>query len=308
MTSETTQALARWAAEQRMAACVQSPPAGRTDAPMSGRFRGPWKSVRMSESPATRYEAAQIVEAVDRARGDGRYFLVRALLELDLPVEQSEDVLAQVLEKELRPDECEMVLVRLARLRPTTYLPKLIETGLRSHSINVQQMTIAVLPDLVGEGLSPALGEQVEGWLRRRLANPRRGGSWATWEIPDAARALMPSYGTERVIALLSDIEPKMQPEEQDMWRTLKQAVGDRGAFQRTLGTWSDQNKAGSIATGPREPRDPTAELSVDRAMRRLGHRPANPESQVYDSLADFNVTMNVFALRGDREPSEDPD
>lgn len=36
--------------------------------------------------------------------------------------------------------------------------------------------------------------------------------------------------------------------------------------------------------------------------MKRLGYAPANPESEVYDSLADFEVPMFVIDLRGDEE------
>jgi hypothetical protein len=260
----------------------------------------------MSESRvSTRYEAAQILGAIDRARGDGRYFLVTALLELDLPDKQSEDALAQVLKKELRPDERQKVLVRLAQLQPTRYLPTLIDVGLRSRSINVQQMTVAVLPDLVGDGLSPELGAQLEGWLRHRLANPRRGGTWAMWEIPSVARALMPSYGMNRIVALLNDIEPKMQPDERNMWLSLEQAVGERRAFERRLTGWSQQNSVGPLAS---DGRDPTAEVSVDRTMKRLGYRPANPESRVYDALADFDVPMLEFDARGDDGPLDGQD
>jgi hypothetical protein len=246
----------------------------------------------------TRYEAVQIAEAVGRARGDGRYFLISALL--GLPVGHHEDALGQVLGKELSPDERRRVLTRLARLRPTKYLPPLIETGLPSRSINVQQMTVAVLPDLVGEGLSPELGAQVEGWLRRRLANPRRGGTWATWEIPSVALALLPSYGTERIVALVTDLEPKMQADERVAWLRLKQAVDDRGAFEQGLTEWRHQNSSRSAEA---DPRDPTAEISVERTMNRLGYSPANPESQVYDSLADFDVPVLVHDVRGAHGP-----
>jgi GNAT superfamily N-acetyltransferase len=251
----------------------------------------------------TRYEAAQIVEAVDRARGDGRYFLVSALLEL--PAEQHEDALGRVLEMDLRPDERQMVLARLARLRPTKYLPLLIQSGLRSRSINVQQMAVAVLPDLVGEGLPPDLGEQVEGWLRRRLANPRRGGTWAMWEIPSAALALLPSYGTDRIASLITAIESKMQPDERNTWLPLKQVVNDRRAFEQGLIEWRDRNGSRSAES---DPRDATADVHVDRAMKRLGYRPANPDSQVYDSLADSDVPTFVFDVRGDHGPAGDAD
>lgn len=238
-----------------------------------------------------RYEPAQIVDAVDRARGDGRYFLVSALI--DLPVWQREGALSQVLGKELRPDERQMALAELARLRPrpSQYLPQLIETGLRSRSINVQQMAVAVLPELVGEGLAPELGEQLERWLRRRLANPRRESTWAMWEIPGVALALLPSYGTDRVSALLNDIEPRMQPDERETWRPLKNAANDAQVFQQGLTEWLRENHVDSDP----ELRDPTAEVSVDRVMKRLGYKPANPESLVYDSLADFDVPMYVI-------------
>lgn len=91
-----------------------------------------------------RYQPAQIVGAVDRARGDGRYFLVKALIALR--VEQREDALSQVIGKKLRPDERQMALAELARPRPSTYLAPMIDTGLRSRSINVQQMAVASLP------------------------------------------------------------------------------------------------------------------------------------------------------------------
>lgn len=247
----------------------------------------------------TRYQAAQIAEAVGRARGDGRYFLVSALLEL--PVEQHEDALTQLLGMELSLDERRMVLARLARLRPAKYLAALIESGLRARSINVQQMTVAVLPDLVSEGLSPELGAQIEGWLRRRLANPRRGGTWAMWEIPSVALALLPSYGPDRIVALLTDMEPDMQPDERVMWLRLKQAVEGRGALEQGLTAWGDQNRTQWTESNRR---DPTADVRVERVMKRLGYSPANPASYVYDSLADFDLPVFVFDARRGHGPA----
>src|SRR3989337_1704181 len=110
-----------------------------------------------------RYTPAQLVEAVGHARGDGRYFLIGALLQV--PSEERENALAQVRGKELRPGERLSVLGGLAELRPATYLGPFIETGLRSRSIDVQQTAIVWLPSLVGEGLDPALGQQVERGL-----------------------------------------------------------------------------------------------------------------------------------------------
>jgi len=229
----------------------------------------------------TRYAAAQIVEAVDRARGDGRYFLVSALL--DLPAEHHADALERVLEMELRPDERQMVLARLARLRPTEYVPQLIRSSLRSRSINVQQMALAALPEVVGDGLPADLAAEVERWLRRRLANPQRRNTWAMWEIPGAALALLPSYGTDRIVALLTDLQSTMQPDERNTWLSLARVVDDSRAFEQGFVAWWQRNGPGSVQT---DPRDPTAAVYVDRVMRRLGYRPANPDSQVYDSLA----------------------
>jgi hypothetical protein len=49
------------------------------------------------------------------------------------------------------------------------------------------------------------------------------------------------------------------------------------------------------------DPRDPTADVYVDRVMKRLGYRPANPESQVYDSLAEFDVPTYVIDVGAER-------
>ena len=230
-----------------------------------------------------RYTPAQLVEAVGQARGDGRYFLVGALCQM--PVEEREHVLAQVLNKELRPDERVSVLAALAQLRPATYLAPFIETGLRSRSINVQQTAIASLPSLVGDGLDPDLGQQVERWVRHRLANPRRENTWATWEIPSAALALLPSYGMDRVAGLLAAIEPRMLPEERQKWRSLE-AVGNHQTFTQLLQDWQSEN-TGEVDDP--DPQDPTADVAVDRVMKRLGYPPTNPESPVYDPLADFD-------------------
>ena len=231
-----------------------------------------------------RYNPAQLVEAVGRARGDGRYFLVGALLQV--PVEEREEALAHVLNHQLRADERLSVLAGLARLRPTVYLAPLIETGLRSRSINVQQTAIACLPSLVGDGLDADLGRQVERWLRHRLANPRREQTWATWEIPAAALALLPSYGLDRVVGVLTAIEPRMLPEERQKWRSLQQSVGDYQTFTQLLRDWAMEN--GGEADDP-DPEDPTADIAVDRVMKRLGYRPTNPDRAVHDPLADFD-------------------
>ena len=121
------------------------------------------------------------------------------------------------------------------------------------------------------------------------------------WEIPSAALALLPSHGMHRIVALLTDIEPKMQPDERVTWLSLKQAVDDPGAFEQRLTKWRDPNRPRSAWL---DPRDPTAEVSVDRVMKRLGYSPANRESPVYDSLADFDVPTFVFDVRTDREPA----
>jgi hypothetical protein len=165
-------------------------------------------------------------------------------------------------------------------------------------------MAISVLPDLVDDGLPPELGQQIESWLRRRLANPRRGGTWATWEIPSAALALLPSHGTKRLVALLTESEPKMQPDERDTWLSLKQVADDRRAFEQGLVEWRARN--GSRAMEP-DRRDPTADVYVDRVMKRLGYQPANPDSRVYDSLADSDVPTFVFDARGDHGQPGDP-
>jgi len=243
-----------------------------------------------------RYDPDRVVEAVGLARGDGRYFLVVALTEM--PVDRREDVLSQVLDKELRPEERLIVLAELARLRPRAYVGRFIETGLRSRSINVQQMTVATLPTLVGDGLSTELGEQVEGCLRHRLANKRRENTWATWEIPAVAQALVPFYGIDRIVALVAAVEPRMQREERERWRSLEQTVGDPQAFSPGLDDWKCEN----IGEAPDpDPRDLTADVYVDRVMKRLGYRPANPESQVYDSLAEFDVPTYVIDVGAER-------
>ena len=240
-----------------------------------------------------RYTLAQLVEAVGQARGDGRYFLVGALLQA--PIEERGNALTQVLSRELRPDERLSVLGGLAQLRPAVYLGRFIETGLRSRSINVQQRAIAWLPSLVGDGLDADLGQQVERWLRHRLANARRENTWATWEIPSAALALLPSYGMNRVAGLLATIESRMLPEERQKWRSLQEAVGDQQAFTRLLRDW--QSEKSGEGDDP-DPKDPTADIAVDRVMKRLDYRPANPASAVYDPLADFDAHVCVIEAK----------
>lgn len=194
-----------------------------------------------------------------------------------------------MLDKELRPDERQMVLAALARLRPSKYLAPLVETALHSRSIKVQQMAVAVLPELVGEGLAPELGEQVERWLRRRLANPRRENTWAAWEIPGVALALLPSHGTDRIVALLDGIAPRMQPDERQTWSSLRPAANLAQALHEGLTGWFGENHGVSDAE-PRESDlpDPTADVYVDRVMKQLGYRPTNSNSPVYDPPADF--------------------
>jgi hypothetical protein len=142
------------------------------------------------------------------------------------------------------------------------------------------------LPSLVGDGLGPDLGQQVERWLRHRLANPRREHTWATWEIASAALALLPSYGMDRVAVLLAAVEPRMLPEERLKWRSLQQAVGDYRTFTQLLHDWASEN-TGEVDDP--DPKDPTADIAVDRVMKRLGYRPTNPESEVYGPVADVH-------------------
>jgi hypothetical protein len=246
----------------------------------------------------TRYDADQVVEAVGRARGEGRLFLVVALTQWPDPAER-EHALAQVLDKELRPDERHLALAELARRNPQDYLGIFVDTGLRSRSIGVQQMTVAGLPPLVGDGLDTELTERLKGWLRHRLANPRRENTWAGWEVPGVALALLPSIGFEDVVGLLDEVEPRMQPEERQRWRELERIRSREDSFVAELEAWWREGGPGA-APLPNPP-DPTADLYVDRVMKRLGHRPANPESTVYDSLADFDVPMYVIDLETGR-------
>jgi len=210
--------------------------------------------------PGTRYDAAQLVDAVDHARGDGRYFVVCALI--GFPGEtRREAALAQVVDKELRPDARQLVLAELARLNPATYLRMMIETGLRSRSIGVQQMAVGALPSLVEEGLAPDLGEPVEGWLRRRLKNPRRQSTWAGWETPGVALALLPTYGVETVLRLLDELDPRLQSGERSRLPTLRAAAHDEEGFQRILQQWFGEDTGGGAAPPPPDPviRRPTS-------------------------------------------------
>jgi len=124
------------------------------------------------------------------------------------------------------------------------------------------------------------------------------------WEIPSAALALWPSYGPDRVDALLTDIEPRMQPDERDRWRALKPAVNNSRAYKKGLTEWMRENNPPSAKP---DPRDATAEADVDRVMKRLGYHPANPESRVYDSFADFAVPIYAFDV-GSGGPLADED
>jgi hypothetical protein len=260
-------------------------------------------SAMAGDGVQTRYSALQLAEAIERARGDGRYFLVEALA--SLPGAEHEAALAQVLDTDLRPDERMWVLAELSRIRPATFLERYVTGGLRSRSINVQQMTIIALASMVDGDLSDELCEQVESWLRHRLANPRRGSTWATWETPAAALALLPSYGAEQIVALLDSLAPQFQPEERQRWSWVRRAGNDQNALAQELRAWTGDESADKLDP---DPRDPTAEVSVDRAMKRLGYRPANPTSRVYDSLADVDAPETVFTVSQDQiAPSSEP-
>ena len=231
---------------------------------------------------STRYSAAQLVEAIGRARGDGRYFLVRALT--NLPGPEREHALARVLDAELRADERHMVRRALARSRPDTYLRPLLVEGLRSRSINVQQMVVAGLPSLVGDGLEAAIADELESWLRKRLKSPGRANTWALWEVPGIALSLLPARGPVSVWELLQEISPQMQPEERERHRAVQEA-GDDTARIESLRTWFQENIWGAAG-----------DLDVDRdpnrpgrrpAMKRLGLKPVNPGSATYDDLHD---------------------
>jgi hypothetical protein len=240
-----------------------------------------------------RYDAGQVVEAIGRARGDGRWFLVEALTQYPGP--EREQALTQVLELEVRPDERNLTLRVLAKLRPETYLRQWIQDGLRSRSISVQQVVIADLPGQVGEGLDPGLCDEVESWLRRRLRNPRRANTWATWEVPGVALTLVPSYGMAKVRQLLEELAPRMQPEESQ--RLHRALAADDEAFPEVLRDWHYEN---GVRDDEHDERDPTALVYVDRVMKRLGFSPTNPDSAPYDDLADAEgVAMYEIDING---------
>lgn len=230
---------------------------------------------------STRYTADQIVEAVGQARGDGRHFLVDALTVFPGP--EREGALTRILDAELRADDRNLARAALAELRPEKYLRPFVVEGLHSRSIGIQQIVVASLPYLVGDGLESDLADEVEAWLGKRLRNPRRVNTWATWEITGVALALIPSRDSAQVWQLLDELAPKMQPEEQQRWHLTRAAADDHARIER-LRRWHEENGCGY--DDDREG-DPTALVYVDRTMKRLGFTPANPESEPYDDLAD---------------------
>lgn len=245
---------------------------------------------------STRYSAAQLVEAVGRARGESRYFLVAALT--NFPGPEREDALARILDAELRPDERHMTRSALARLRPDRYLRPLVVEGLRSRSINVQQLVVAELPSLLDDGRGGDMTDELERWLRKRLKSPGRTNSWAVWEVPGIALSILPSRGLARVWELLEELSPRMQPEERERWRAVQEAVDDAARIQ-SLRNWYQEciDEEGDLDVD----RDPTALVYVDRVMKRLAFSPANPGSATYDEPHDdallFEVTVDVRLL-----------
>lgn len=248
--------------------------------------------VMSARQERTRYTAAQLTEAIGRARGDSRYFLLGALT--DFPGPEREAALAFVLDAELRPDERHMVLGALARLRPDKYIRPLVMEGLRSRSINVQQIVVSELPSLLGEGQEADLADELERWIRRRLKSPGRASTWAVWEIPGIALSLLPSRGPAGVWKLLAEISPRMQPEERERWRAVQEAGDDDARIERLRG-WYQENigEEDDFDAGL----DPTALVYVDRAMTRLGFRPANPGSATYDDLHDDEPSLSEVTV-----------
>lgn len=205
------------------------------------------------------------------------------------PGPEREHALARVLDAELRADERHMARLALARLRPDTYLRPLVAEGLRARSINVQQMLVAVLPSLVGDGPEAAMADELESWLRRRLKSPGRAHTWAVWEVPGIALSLLPTRGPVSVWELLEEISPQMQPEERERHRAVQEA-GDDTARIEGLRSWFQENIWGAAPGDLGVDRDPTALVDVDRVMRRLGVRPAHPGSTTYENVRDAEV------------------
>lgn len=116
-----------------------------------------------------------------------------------------------------------------------------------------------------------------------------RSNNAAGWEIPCVALALLPSYGDDRVVKLLSDLEPQMQDYERRHWNEVSAATDDQ-PLTDLLQSWNTEGGGYSLVS-PDE-RDPTADVVVDRVMKRLGHSPDNPNSAVYDGLADSDIPM----------------
>lgn len=260
----------------------------------------------------TRYTAEQLADGIARARGDSRWFLVTALIQLRGPA--TEAALRRVLAMDLRPGDRYMVMRALAETRPAEHLRPFVLEWLRSSSIGHQQMAIAQLATMGDPVVAAGLADEVAGWLTRRLKNPRREHTWALWEVPDAALALIPSYGPRKVREVVDELAPRMQPEEHDRWSTVKRASADEDGFILALRRWSEDPEVKGVSHHD-ETYDPTADAEVDRAMRRLHISPANPakdtwklvEGIVETKIGDLTITTSVVPPRSDADPGTPP-
>jgi len=216
----------------------------------------------------------------------------------NFPGPEREDALARILDAELRPDERHMTRSALARLRPDKYLRPLVVEGLRSRSINVQQLVVAELPSLLEDARGVDLTDELERWLRKRLKSPGRTNTWAVWEVPGIALSLLPSLGAGRVWELLEELSPRMEREERERWGVCHGA-GDDAARIESLRNWH-QEYIGEEDDVDLD-RDHTALVYVDRAMKRLAFSPANPMRATYvdphDDALLFEVTVDVRHL-----------
>jgi hypothetical protein len=220
------------------------------------------------------YTFDQVIEAIASTRGDGAHFILTLYLyghKEGVGAERFRRLLATA---NLRGQDQMGVHTAIAQLDPTyaADLPRVLRSAT---SVGAQQVLLAALPELLPrEKQNSAVADELEAWLRRRVARLSYLENGASWEIPSVALAVLYTTDASRARALLGDLAPHLNERE----RPLAQAAheSDDKGFEVSLTEWFNMDGA-TREPAPSEIAEQDAEIEREAAkyMRRLGFHPS---------------------------------
>jgi hypothetical protein len=224
------------------------------------------------------YSYDQVVDAIASTRGDGAHFTLTMYLhghEAEVGADRFRRLLATA---KLRGQDQMNVHASIANLDPS-YARELPGVLRSASSVEVQQVLLAMLPDLLPRGRDDTVADELEAWLRRRVERRSYLENSAIWEIPSVVLAVLYSTDTSRARALLAELEPHLGDRETPLAHEARDS--DDESFEAILEEWRhmDSSHLGRSATETAE-RDADWDADIEREavryMRRLGFGPSS--------------------------------